>query len=148
MRRLLCQLPADVMHVLLFFCIFPCNFCYTAMARVRSWRPNAAKIDCAHRRASKLLINYNQKMLSFYSIFDYFTLLKAFNTNTLHFHQYFKNKLSSHQPFNMHTRHRINSNLIFSLLNHPKTQKCFSTVLFKIRNSQPSSLENCTSKFT
>ena len=64
--------------------------------------PNAAKIECAHRRAWKLLTDYNQKILTFHSIYDYFALLKAFNTNTLNFHQYFKGKLSSHQPSHIH----------------------------------------------
>ena len=62
------------------------------------------------RRACKLLTDYNQKILTFHSIYDYFALLKAF-TNTLNFYQYFKDKLSSHQPSHMHnTRHRTNSN--------------------------------------
>ena len=65
------------------------------------------KIECARRRACKLLTDYNQKILTFQSINDYFALLKDFNTNTLNFYQYFKDKLSSHQPFNMqNTRHR------------------------------------------
>ena len=47
--------------------------------------------------------NYSQiinklTILTFHSIYDYFALLKAFNTNTPNFHQYFKDKLSSHQP--------------------------------------------------
>ena len=58
------------------------------------------KIECARRRACKLLTDYNQKILTFHSINDYFALLKDFNTNTLNFYQYFKDKLSSHQPFN------------------------------------------------
>ena len=149
MRRLICQLPADVVHMLLFFCIFSCNLCYTAMAWGRSWRPNVAirLIVLTGERANYLSI-IAKRCPVFTHFFYYFTLLKAFNTNALHFHQYFKNKLSSHQPFDMHTRHRINSNLKFSLLNHPKTQKCFCTMLFKICNSKPSPLENCTSKFT
>ena len=52
----------------------------------------------AHRRACKLLTYYDQKILIFQLIYDYFALLKAFNTNTSFFHQYFKDKLSSHQP--------------------------------------------------
>ena len=35
--------------------------------------------------ACKLLTDYNQKILTFHSIYDYFALLKAFNTNTLNF---------------------------------------------------------------
>ena len=45
-----------------------------------------AKIECIHRRACKLLTDYNQKILTFHSIYDYFSLLKAFNTNTHNFH--------------------------------------------------------------
>ena len=72
---------------------------------------NAAKIECAHWRALKLLTDYNHWVLTFHSIYDYFALLKAFNTNTLNFHQYFKDKLFSHQPSHMHnTRHRPNRN--------------------------------------
>ena len=51
----------------------------------RSGRTNAAKIECAHRRACKLLTDYNQNILIFHSIYDYFALLKTFNTNTLIF---------------------------------------------------------------
>ena len=54
--------------------------------------------------------DYNQKILTFQSIYDYFALLKAFKTNALNFHQYFKDKLSANQPSHMHTRYRTNSN--------------------------------------
>ena len=87
------------------------------LAWERSGSTNAAKIECAHRRACKLLTDYNQNILTFQSINDYFALLKAFNTNTLNFHEYFKDKLSSHQPFHMHnTRHRILHYLIIQKL--------------------------------
>ena len=80
---------------------------------------NAAKIECAHRRACKLLTDYNQKILTFHQIYDYLALLKAFNTNTLNFHQYFTDKLYSHQPSHMHnTRHRANINFNTPLFNH------------------------------
>ena len=60
------------------------------------------------------------------SIYDYFTLLKDFNKNTVNFHQYFKNKLSSHQPSHMHNiRHRTYSNFNTPLFNHSKTEKCY-----------------------
>ena len=48
------------------------------------------RFECAHRRACKLLTDYNQRILIFHSIEDYSALLKAFNTNTLNFHKYFK----------------------------------------------------------
>ena len=89
------------------------------------YRKNGAKIECAHRRACKLLTDYNQKIFTFHSIYDYFPLLKAFNTNTLIFYQYFKDHLFTHQPSHMHnTRHRTNSNFNTPLFNHSKTQKC------------------------
>ena len=67
---------------------------------------SVCKIECAHMRACELLTHYYRKILTFHSIYDYFALLKAFNTNTLNFHQYFKDKLSFHQPSHMHnTRH-------------------------------------------
>ena len=61
---------------------------YAVLAWGRSGCANAAKIECAHRRAWKLLTDYNQKIVTFQSIYDYFALLKAFNTNSLNFHQY------------------------------------------------------------
>ena len=115
----------------------------------RSGCNNAAKIECAHRRARKLLTDYNQKILTFHSMYDFFALLKAFNTNTPNFHQYFKDKLSSHQPSHMHnTRHRTNSNFNTPLFNHSKTQNCYLCQVIPIWNSLPNSLKNCTSKFT
>ena len=92
---------------------------YALLAWGRSGRTNAAKIECADRRACKLLTDYNQKIFTFHSIYDYFALLKAFNTNTLNFHQYFVDKLFFHQPSHMHnTRHSTNSNFNTSLFNH------------------------------
>ena len=62
---------------------------------------------------------------SFSLNYDYFALLKAFNTNVLNFNQYFIGKLSSHQLSHKHnTRHRTNSNFTTLLFNHSKTQKC------------------------
>ena len=110
---------------------------------------NAAKIECPHRRACNLLRDYNQKIVTFHSIYDYFALLKAFNTNTLKFHQYFKDKLSSHQPSHMHnTRHRRNSNFNTPLFNHSKTQKCYLYQVIPIWNSLPKLPKICTFKFT
>ena len=122
---------------------------YALLAWGRSGLTNAAKIECAHRRARKLLTDYKHRFLTFHSIYDYFALLKAFNANTLNFHQYFKDKLSSHQPSHMYsTRHRINSNFTTPLFNHSKTQKCYLYQVISIWNSLPSSLKNCISKFT
>ena len=88
-------------------------------------------------------------ILTFHSIYDYFAILNAFNTNTLNFHQYFKDKLSSLQPSNMdNKRHITNNNFNTPLFNHSKTQKCYLYQVIPIWNSQPSSLKNCTSKFT
>ena len=89
---------------------------------------NDAKILCAQRRERKFLTDYNHKILPFHSIYDYFTLLKAFNTNkyTLNYHQHFKDKLSSHQTSHMqNTTHRINSNFNTPRFNHSKTQICY-----------------------
>ena len=147
MRRLHCQLPADVM-VKLYYSLVYSNQTYALLAWGRSGRTNAAKIECAHRRARKLLTDYNHRILTFHSIYDYSALLKASNTNTLNFHQYFKDKLSS-QPSHMHnTRHRTNSNFNTPLFNHSKTQKYYLYQVIPIWNSIANSLKNCTSKFT
>ena len=111
------------------------------MAWGRSGRTDAARIECAHRRACELLTDYNQRILTFHSIYDYFALLMDFNTNALNFHQYFKDKLSSHQPYHMHTRHRTNSNFNTPPFNHPKIQKCYLYQVIPIWNSLPSSLK-------
>ena len=125
MRRLHCQLPANVMVKLNHSLVYS-HLTYALLAWGRSGSTNAAKIEFAHKRSCKLLTNYNKKILAFHSIYDYFALLKAFNTNTLNFHQYFKDKLSSHHPFHMNnTRHRSNSNFNSPLFNHSITQKCY-----------------------
>ena len=121
---------------------------YALLAWGRSGRTNVSKIECTHRRASKLFTDYNQRMITFHSIDDYFALLKANNTNTLNYHQYFKDKLSSHQPSHMHnTRHRTNSNFNTPLFNYSKTQKCYLYQVMTMWNSLPNSLKNSTSKF-
>ena len=123
MRRLYYQLPANVM-VKLYYSLVYSHLTYAVLAWGRSGRTNAAKIECAHRRACKILTVYSENILTFRSIYDYFVLLKVFNTNTTYFHQYFKDKLSSHQPSHMHnTRHRTNSNFNTPLFNHLKTKK-------------------------
>ena len=148
MRRLHCQLPAKVV-VKLYYSLVYSHLTYALLAWGRSGLRNAAKIECAHRRACKLLTDYNHRILIFHSIYDYFALLKALNTNTLNYHKYFKDKLSSHQPSHMHnTRYRTNSNFNTALFNHSKTQKCYLYQVIPIWNSLPNSLTNCTSKFT
>ena len=143
-----CQLPANVM-IKLYYSLVYSHLTYASLAWGRSGNTNAAKIECAHRRACKLLTDYNLKILTFHSIYDYFALLKAFNTNTLNFHQYFKDKLSSHQPSHMHNSgHKTNSNFNTPLFNHSKTQNCYLYQVIPIRNSLPKLLKNCTSKFT
>ena len=147
--RLHCQLPADVM-VKLYYSLVYSHLTYSLLAWGRLGRTNVAKVECAHRRARTLLTDYNHRILTFHSIYDYYALLKAFNTNTLKlFHQCFKDKLSSHQPSHMYsTRHRTNSNFNTPLFNHSKTKKCYLYQLIPLWNSLPSSLKNCTSKFT
>ena len=125
MRRLHFQWPADVM-VKLYYSLVYSHLTYTLLAWGRSGRTNASKIECSHRRALKLLTDYNHGILTFHSIYDYFALLKAFYTNALNFYQYFKDKLSSHQPSHMYnTRHRTNNNFNTPLFSHSKTQKCY-----------------------
>ena len=122
---------------------------YALLAWGRSGSANAAKIERAHRRACKLLTDYNHRILTFHSIYDYSALLKAFSTNTINFHQYFKDKLSSHQPSHMHnTRHRTNSNFNTPSLIIQKLKNCYLYQVIPIWNSLPDSLKNCTSKFT
>ena len=97
-------------------------------------------------------VNYSQiitKRSSLFTQHDYFALLKAFNTNTLNFHQYSKDKLSSHQPSHMHnTRHRTNNNFNTPLFNHSNTKKCYLFHVISIWNSLPNLLKNCSSKLT
>ena len=90
MRRLHCQLPANIMVkpslnilVKLYDSLVYSHLTYALLAWGRSGSTNAAKIEWAHRRACKLLTDYNQKILSFHSIYDNFVLLKALNTNPL-----------------------------------------------------------------
>ena len=80
-----CQLPANEI-VKLYYSLVYSHLTYALLAWGRSESTNAAKIECAHRRTCKLLTDYNQKILTFHSIYDYFALLKAFNTNILNFH--------------------------------------------------------------
>ena len=65
MRRLHCQLPADVM-VRLYYSLVYSHLTSALLAWGRSGRTNAAKIECAHRRARKLLTDYNQKIFTFH----------------------------------------------------------------------------------
>ena len=82
MRRLHSQLPANVMVKLYYSLVFS-HLTYALLTWGRSGSTNATKIECAHRRTCKLLTDYNQKIRTFHPIYDYFALLKAFNTNTL-----------------------------------------------------------------
>ena len=143
-RKLHCQLPADVME----YSSVYSNLTYALLAWGRSGCTNAAKIGCAHN-TDWLLTDYNKRILAFHVIYDYFALLKSFDTNTLNFHQYFKDKLSSHQPsiYTHNTRHITNINFNTPLLNHSQTQKCYLYQVIPIWNSLPSSLKNCTFKF-
>ena len=54
MRRLHCQLPANVM-VKLYYSLVYSHLTYALLAWGRSGSTNAAKIEYAHRRACKLL---------------------------------------------------------------------------------------------
>ena len=70
MRRLHCQLPANVKVKLCYSLVYS-HLTYALLARGRSGRTNAAKIECANRRARKLLTDYNQRILTFHPIYDY-----------------------------------------------------------------------------
>ena len=111
MRRLNCQLPANVM-IKLYYSLVYSHLTYALLAWRRSGSANASKVECAHRRACKLLTDYNRRIVTFHSIYDYFALLIAFDTNTLNFHQYCKDKISSHQPSYTQNR-RDRKNRIF-----------------------------------
>ena len=58
MRKLQCQLPANVMVKRYYYLVYS-YLTYALLAWGRSGRTNAAKIECAHRRACKLLTDYN-----------------------------------------------------------------------------------------
>ena len=62
MRRLYCQLPADVM-VKLYYSLVYSHLTYALMSWGRARHTYAAKIECAHRRARKLFADYNHSIL-------------------------------------------------------------------------------------
>ena len=116
MRRLFCQLPADVILKLYYSLVYS-ELTYALVAWGRSGCNNAAKIECVHRRASKFLADYYRNILTFHLIYDPFYLLKAFNTNTPNFHHKISKLLN--QPSHVHnTRYGINSNFNTPLFNH------------------------------
>ena len=78
MRRLHCQFPADVM-VKLYYSLVYSHLTYALLPWGRSGLTNAAKIECAHRRARKLLTDYNHRILTFYSIYYYFIIITITN---------------------------------------------------------------------
>ena len=69
MRRLHCQFPANVIFKLYYSLVYS-HLTYALLAWGRSGSANAAKIECAHRIACELLTDYNQKILTFHSIYD------------------------------------------------------------------------------
>ena len=81
-------MPVVLQTLRLYYSLVHSHLTYALLAwhgEGRDRRTNAAKIECAHRRASKLL-TVNQKIFTFHLIYDNFALLKAFNTNALNFH--------------------------------------------------------------
>ena len=97
--------------------------------------------------------NYSQIItywiLTFHSIYDYFALLKAFNTNTLNYLSSISQRqiiFSSTISYAQH--HRTNDNFDTPLFIHSTTQKCYLYQVIPIWNSLPNSLKNFTSKFT
>ena len=126
------------LHTVLFFGVFPSDLCSTGMGR--SGRTKAAKIECAHRRACKLLtdphFSLNLWLLCFIKGFQ----MKIPIIKWRVFWWEHKDKLCSHQPSHMHsTRHRTNSNFNTPLFNHSKTQKCYLHQVIPIWNSLPNS---------
>ena len=105
---------------------------YALLAWGRSGRSNAAKIECAHKKARRLLTNYNHMIHTFHSIYDYFALLKAFNTNSLNFHQHFKDKFSSHQPSHICTTPDTEE-IVILILHFLIIQKFKNVIFWQIR---------------
>ena len=64
MRRFDYQLPADVM-VKLYYSLVYSHLTDALLAWGTSGRTNAAKIECAPRRALKLLTDYNQRTFTY-----------------------------------------------------------------------------------
>ena len=84
-------------------------------------------------------------------IYDYFPLLKPFNTNTLKFSSTFHRQIIFSSPFHMHNtrqRTKFNNNFNTKHLIIQKLKNVFLYVVISIWNSQPNSFKNCTSKFT
>ena len=121
MRRFHRLLPANVMVKLYYFLVHS-HMTYALLAWGKSGRTSAAKIDSVHGRVYKLLADYNQKILTFHSIYVYFASLKAFKTNTLNFYQYFKDKLSSHKQSHMH-KARLRTYIVILILHYLIVQK-------------------------
>ena len=72
------EVLARSVMVKLYYSLVYSHLTYAFLAWGRQGLTNAAKIECAHRRACKLLADYNHRILTFHSIYDYFALLKAF----------------------------------------------------------------------
>ena len=140
MRRLHCQLPADVM-VKLYYSLVYSHLTYALLAWGRSGRTNAAKIKCAHRRARKLLTDYNNRTLIFHSIYDYFTLLSTqiplININISKINYLLINHLICKTP---DTEQIVI--LILHLLIIQKLKKCYLYQVTPKWNSLPNSLKN------
>ena len=74
LRRLHCQLPGDVM-VKLHYSLVYSHLTHVLLAWGRSGRTNTIKIECAHRRARKLLTDYNHRVLTSQWIYEWEALL-------------------------------------------------------------------------
>ena len=97
-----------------------------------------------------LLTDYNQKVLTFQSVSDYFALLNALNTNAFNFHQYFEDKLFSHHHFICTTQllTQKNSNFNTPLFNHSKNKNVICSKYFPCGTAYHVRFKNYTSKFT
>ena len=112
----------------------------------RSGRTIAAKIECAHRRARKLLTDYKQNILTVHSIYDYFALL-CFK------HKYHLIFINISKTNYLLINHLIcttpdTEEIVILILHYLIIQKLKNVICTKlfIWNSLPNLLKNCTSK--
>ena len=124
MRRLHCQLPADIMR-----------------STIMLLRLSVLTGELA---------NYSQNITIGSSLFTQFMITLLYYRLSTQIPLIFINisKTNYNLTNNHNTRHRTNSNFNTPLFNHSKTQKCYLYQVIPIWNSLPNSLKNCSSKFT
>ena len=103
MRRLHCLFPVNV-TVKLYYSLVYSHLINALLAWGRSRRTimllTLSAFSGEHAHYSQIITKRSSLFTQFIIIYIY--ILKAFNTNALNFHQYFKDKLSSHQPSHIH----------------------------------------------